>query len=78
MCAEAEGGSVSVSESHNSGVQVYAWSVCVSVCEIDGAGEDRGDTLVDAETTAATWTTAATPFTSEPSSVRLSGSFLFL
>lgn len=78
MCAEAQeekGGSVSVIESHNSGVRACA---CVRVCEIEGAGEERGETLADAETAAATCTTAATPFTSEPSSVRLSWSSLFL
>lgn len=37
MCSEEEGGSVSVSESHNHSVRVCA---CVPVCEIDG--EERG------------------------------------
>lgn len=43
MCADTEeekGGSVWVSESHNSGMLVCA---CVWVCQIEGAGEDRGD-----------------------------------
>lgn len=62
--------------SHNSGVRACA---CVSVCEVDGAGEDRGHTLVDAETAGDTVVQLLPqPFTSEPSSVRLSWGFLFL
>lgn len=77
MCADTE------EEKKKGGVSQWARvttpaceRVHVWVCEIEGAGEERGDTLADAAT-CTTAESAATLFTSEPSSVRLSWSFLF-